>query len=518
VVDVYLTDLDGSLYPPTERNINTPASIVSNSKNMLTFVEQKKCTTNLGACFSYCEGTCFRSFRFQIDPANTEKYLLRVCSKQNSKMCIQISGRQKKEGLQDFILGDNRVFLAHLPVGSYEVVFLNPSGLKIWPSFVLFSPEEVTCPTAFPDGAIKIIAPPPEPNQCAQLARNGNFEGSDTEPKFWLYRSGGIELVRKRGVGKSNAIASVQRKPKASIVQYLDTRCLKMQRGRVYQIRAMIKLEFENGEPYFCDYTKKECPEIGIRSSNDGFYRTLARVDNLMSEVKDNFQPASAFFEISESMAMSNQTLVYIQSNVDGKRMFVDDVSIKLVDRESVLCENIIDMPEELPMRFWRVVDAGELSTVQGPIADRAIRTKPAVRFGKRRASSDRMGYTNWPDIVETTCFLPGSKWKITAQFQLVRQSSRDAVKCDLSANDCPAVGFVLFDRSGKRVVDEKRRSYKTKAWNANDFNLFETTLTLPPKSSKWDGKVSKVQLDIQDFPAMYDLIVGTVQMMRVSD
>jgi hypothetical protein len=24
--------------------------------------------------------------------------------------------------------------------------------------------------------------------------------------------------------------------------------------------------------------------------------------------------------------------------------------------------------------------------------------------------------------------------------------------------------------------------------------------------------------LDIQDFPAMYDLIVGTVQMMRVSD
>ena len=70
---------------------------------MLNFVDQSKCTANLGACYNYCEDTCFRSFRFEIDPANTENYALKVCSRRNPKMCIQVKGYQKKEDIKEFI-------------------------------------------------------------------------------------------------------------------------------------------------------------------------------------------------------------------------------------------------------------------------------------------------------------------------------------------------------------------------------------------------------------------------------
>jgi hypothetical protein len=510
VLDIYLTDLDGSLRSPSDRIVGSPAALVSNNKDMLRFLDQTKCTANVDSCYNYCEDTCFRSFRFQIDTANTEDFVLKVCSKQDPNSCNQIKGHPKNELLEDFFIGDNRVFLAHVPPGDYNAVFLDPSGAKVWPSFVLQSLEEGTCPKSFADATVELSIPTPEPNACDQLIRNGNIEASDEEAKFWLHRSSGIELLRGQGVGKSNAMAAMDKTTKASLIQYIDTRCLKMQLGRLYEFSAMIKLVSENGAPYFCD--TKNCPDIGYHASYDGTFRSLGQVDKIPSNVKDNFQPVRVIFKISDVVALSNVTLVYMKSNVAGKRLVVDDVSIKLVEQESSICQNVINMPEAEPALYWRVLEGGKLSTVTGPTG------KPALLFGNRPDASQGIAYSEFSDLVVSSCFTPGSDWKITAQFQLMDRSSGKGVACDPSAEDCPSVRFFVYDADGTMILSESRRSYTSSTWKPDAFNVFQTTVSLPPLSSTWDGTVQKVVLSIRDFAPTMDLVVGTVELSQVSN
>jgi hypothetical protein len=440
--------------------------------------------------------------------------MLQACSKDNPKLCIRIDGYQKYADVENLMLGENRVFIIHLPVGTYNIVFLNQNGVQTWPSFVLFTPEEVTCPISFPDDPVKLIIPPPGPTDCVQLVRNGNLESSDTEATFWLFRNGEVELIQGGGIGKSNAMAAVERSAKSSLVQYLDTRCMAAKRGRIFQFSAMIKLQSENGEPYICDSTKGKmnCPEIGYRSSDDGVFRTLAMVDSLSNMFKDGYQPVSAYFEVSDIIASSNQTLIYIQSNVAGKKMFVDEVSIKLVDQESTLCKNMIDTPDLFPSYNWRVVESGELKVADGPISVRS--TKPSILFTKRRDDNDSIAYNNWSPILVENCLVPKSKWKATAQLQLIQRGK--PVSCDISSDNCPALRFLLLDEDRNVIVDEKYRTYKNKNWDMNNFNVAEAIFTLPATSSKWDGSIARVVFQIISFPTEYDLIVGDVQFVPV--
>ena len=501
ITDIYFTDLDGSLFLPTDRNVNAPAAVVSNSAAMMTFVDGKKCTANPRECYNYCEGTCFRSYRIEVDPANTENYSLQVCSRTNTKLCTRVKGYQKESELEEFVVGDNRVFLVHVPVGAYDAVFLDPSGNRMWPSFVLFEQEELTCNTPFPADAVRVIVPAPELSECKQLVRNGNLEASDIGAKFWLFRNGGIELVKNKGTNKSKAMAPIDRSAKASLIQYLDTRCLAANRGRIYELTAMIRLESAGGEPYFCDAVKKECPDIGYRSSNDGVYRSLAEIDSLDDMDKDGYHTLTKYFEINDDMAASNQTLIYIQSNVASKRMIVDDVKIKLVEQDDTICKSIIQMPQDLPTRYWRVVESGKLDVIEGP------NNQPAMLFKSRRDENDPIAYNNWPSLILEKCFKADTKLKITAEVQLVQKGTTKGATCDLSTEDCPALRFLAYeDRSGKEFINEKQRSYTSKSWNANGFNTAQATIVIPK-----DRTVNKVVFQISSFTTDYDLIVGTV-------
>ena len=499
--DIFFTDLDGSLFLPTDRNVIAPAALVSNSASMMTFVDEKKCTANPRGCYNYCEGTCYRSYRFEIDPANTENYSLQICSRANAKLCTRVKGYQKYKDLKDFIVGDNRVYYAHLPVGSYEAVFRDPSGERMWPSFVLFSQEEITCKTPFPDDAVQMVVPAPEVAECKQLVRNGNLEASDTEAKLWLFRSGGLELVKNKGTNKSNAMAPFDKTAKASLIQYLDTRCLAANRGRVYQLTAMIRLESADGTAFFCDAAKKDCPDIGYRSSNDGVYRSLATIDSLDDMDKDGYHSLTTYFEINDDMAASNQTLIYVQSNVASKRMIVDDVKIKLVEQDSSICKTVIEMPEDLPTRYWRVVQSGKLDVVDGP------NNKPAMLFKSRREDNDSIAYNNWPSLILDKCFKANTKLKITAELQLVQKGTGKGATCDISSDDCPALRFLAYEEGAeKEFINEKQRSYTSNNWNANGFNTAQATIVLPKGRT-----VKKIVFQIGSFSTDYDLVIGTV-------
>lgn len=157
IFDIYLTDLDGSFRPPT-MSAGGPFSFVSNNEDMLKFVDRKQCITNEARCYSYCAQTCFRSVSFETDPALTTQYTLKVCKSGDPANCIQIAG------LQDVAVAvnsyyysfENRAFVAHLPAGEYEAVFLDGLGTEAWPTFVTVNYKEALCQSSFSDGAVSL--------------------------------------------------------------------------------------------------------------------------------------------------------------------------------------------------------------------------------------------------------------------------------------------------------------------------------------------------------------------------
>ena len=427
------------------------------------------------------------------------------------RKCIQIAGYLRNEDTFG-----HRAFVAHLPPGEYDAVFLDKRGVETFPNFVETRYEAALCPNAFSDEAIHLVIPDPESGECNQLVRNGNLEKSDTEPKHWLSRFGTVKLVPKAGVGGSNALAGVELAAKTTLGQFIDSRCIKLAKGQFYELSADIKLTLINDDPWRCDSKKKSCPEIGIYTEDpqEERYLTVAVVDPDATE--EGFQKAFGYVEVDEKMATATELMVYVRANVDKRVLYVDNVSMKLVANQNKFCSNVIlysDFADEKWLDVWEIDGSGLLREFQRPVGAWNP-TDVALRFGDRREFSDAVSYIGWRNV-ELKCLTPGSSWKVVAQLQLMNKNTGLPVECDLE-KDCPAVRVVVKDASGERIFLQKGRYYTKSSWTADQFNRFETFFTLPP-SEEWDGAIGKIVLDIRDFPVEFDLIVGSFAMKLVS-
>lgn len=504
IIDIYLNDLDGS-FRPLAASSDESASLVSNNLGMLQFVNRFRCNTNEAKCYSYCTNTCFRTVRFEIDPANTADYRLRVCRRNEPSNCIYVVGQQRVEDEYDHSF-EPRVFLAHLPEGTYDAAILGSRGSETWPSFVEVHYEVSNCADAV-DDFVRLIEPPTLVNECNALIQNGNFERSESDPIYWTYRIGGMKLVPGSGVGGSNAVAGIERSALTTFSQFLDTRCLKLQKGRFYEVTADIKLENSNGSVFVCDSTKTSCPGIGLFTPND--YRPLAGVDPELTP--RGFQSIQTIVAIDDKLASSALARFDIKSNVDDKLLVVDNVSMRLVVDESSYCDNVILTSTVERERYWAVADGGELSIVPGPLdANPSTATRQAIRIGSRRGFDDGLFYKGWRPI-ELACLKPGSRWRIAAQLQLAQRGTVKGVSCE-GARDCPSVRVTVKDKAGNQVFAEK---FQTSIPNANTFNLFKTNFTLPSDKT-WDGTIGNAVVDIRFFPVEYDLIVGAFSMSYI--
>jgi len=503
VVNVYISDLDGSL---SLFSTASPSTLISLHPIMQAFVDPAQCKDNKRRCYTYCNNTCFRTARFSIDPANTENHKLKVCKQGDSPSCIEILGYCKN---QDTFT--KRVFLAHLPRGSYDVVLLDRFGSATWPAFVDVHLEVALCPTAFSDDDIHLTVPKPASDDCNQLVRNGRMEKSDVEAKHWLSRFGSLLLAVGKGVDGSNALSGTGFDADTTFVQFIDTRCLKMRKGRFYELSADIKMTFSNDNPWICNPSKMVCPEIGVYTNEHGYFTVATTVLDPEAAGVDGFQRAFGFFLVEEHMVSATDIMLFVRSNVDDRIMYVDNVSMTLVPKEQKFCKNVIlhsDMENEDWLKVWEIEGSGLLREIQGPVG--ANQTEAALRFGDRRTFSDALSYTGWRDV-ETACFTPGSTWKVVGQFQLYSKNTHRPEECNL-AKDCPAVRLIIKDASRERIFIDKVREYTKSTWTANAFNRFEAKFTLP-SDTEWSGEVGKIVLQILDFPVELDLIVGSIAM-----
>jgi hypothetical protein len=505
--DIYLIDLDGSLRPAGSAATSGTATLISDEPNMLNFVDSSMCTMQ-DNCYSYCRGTCFRTVRYQVEPAGS--YQLKVCPRNSNSNCIFLNGRANTN--DPTFAKRPREFVAHLPSGkTYDATIVTTSGVATWPSFVVPYYDNPLCPEALQVADVQLVVPPISNSTCSSLIRNGNFQASNTATTSWLQNDGGIVLVTGRGVGGTNAAAGKERSAATTFFQFIDNRCMDATIGQFYELTASIKLTNSDGSLFTCNPSRQACPDIGINTNSGGF----KRVATVSSSVQNGgFQVAHGFVQIDSSIAAASQVAMYVRSQVNGKLMIVDEVSMKLQVRN---CNNLIrasNMETDDWKTLWLRSDAsgagGVYTTTTG------FNSNTALRYGSRKTSVEGPLYNAFRNI-ETQCLQPSTQWRITGQFKLITRSNGQGASCTIGKSEsCPSVQLSIRNGNRVRFFSEIFNTYTSSSWNANGFNKFQADFTLPGTDA-WDGSIRTVEFQIRDFPVAYDLIMDDVTFSPLS-
>lgn len=364
VTDVYLVDKDNNLNgaTATSRIVEGTSTVIGDGSSILSFVDQGNCQSFPQNCYTYCQNTCVRTVTYKVDPTIDPSVRLRVCRSGGQANCVEVSSTyyfedHDEDSDQESLMKNSdadkpRFFSVHLPKGSYEAQFVDREGLVTWPTYVEEVYEDALCPEALEDGAVNLVAPTPEFFECTNLIRNGAAEVSPNNHTFWLHRRGGVYLAAGEGVDGSNAFGQLDSDNARtdSIVQYLDTRCFDLMKGRQYEIVAFVKLERNSGEAYtsICDPNEDDCPEIGfyLYSPEGSTYKEEEVATLVPSENSDGgYHMLRGILDVTENVASASRVMLYVERNVDGVVMFVDNVSMSLVRIPS----DPVDEPPQTP-------------------------------------------------------------------------------------------------------------------------------------------------------------------------
>ena len=146
---VYLIDRDGSLRPPSV-STSSLATIISDGVQISKFVNATRCTSVTAGCYRYCQDTCFRSVRYEVDPSLSSKLMLKVCRVGHGATCSMFPGALRLNG-NDSAGSEPRTFIAHLPIldgYSYKATFVDSTGNRVEVTPLLAQYEEHFCPVS----------------------------------------------------------------------------------------------------------------------------------------------------------------------------------------------------------------------------------------------------------------------------------------------------------------------------------------------------------------------------------
>lgn len=308
---VYIVDQDGSLAPSSSQPSGA-STLVSNRQTMLAFVDASKCILFSEGCFQYCEDICFQSVRYEVDPSGTENYQLKVCERGNPTNCIFMSGSLRDDGRYS---DKPRNFLAHLPPGEYDAVFLDGNGDETWPSYVRQQEEEKLCQASID---VRVIVPPVA--DCSNTIRNGDAEASRI-PDGWLTLRGGLQVLPG---GSDGNFFSAIKTGGATLIQQLDTRC--MTEGASYTIGADVRLTANDGTAVLCEDAR--CPTIGVYTERSQFIH-VATVGGVAKP--NGYQTVSGTFSVSSDTAASDMAFFFVEFNArrnDNYFLQIDNVAM----------------------------------------------------------------------------------------------------------------------------------------------------------------------------------------------
>ena len=518
VQDAYINVLDGRIF--ASDSSRDQSAVISNARNMIAFVTMNQCQVYKSQCYVLCRRHCFSSFRFDIDPSNTENFQLRVCKRGSVTNCIFF--KAGNFSTVETILNNRRTFIGHVPSGNYDAAIVDDKLKAVWPTFVIQRDEHFQCQAAkFPKANVKLIIPTISLGSCNQLIRNPMMEQSmNSVPVAWLSRFGTVGIASGKGSGRSDAIVELIRSGTPTLGQFLDSRCINQAKGMYYEVTAFVKMMFLDGSFSRCVAQKMKCPELGILTSSGN----VTIISTIEPEIdREGFQRLNGFVRIDNSIVASDQAFIFVRYNFDNRIVHLDNFTMRAVSDPKSYCTNIVMDPgmENLATRYWQISGSGEIGQGSG------MKGSKALFYSSRKSSSDGITYREFRNI-QKDCLTPRSKWKVSAQVKMTAKSNGgNACTCDITKS-CPQIQILMNDANGNRFFTYGERNYSS--WVSGNFNLFTGTFQLPAlgkcsdkdcgigsgSSSSWDGTIGPVTILIRSFPLECNLYLDDFVVSRV--
>lgn len=403
VTSVYLVDVDGSLDEKRD-GLGNPGTIVSNSDVMMKFLDAGKCTVIGSQCRAYCDA-CFRTVRFATDPEGTDSYLLQICSSTGSP-CIQIPGYIDLDPDMAKNADNLRIYVAHLPKGSYTASFVNSAqGEQVWPTFVNDTYRDALCSGSLQDGAIQVMAPDVRQYGCSSLIRNGNSSSLDG----WLQRGGGLKLVPNSGMDGSSALSDTRQSSARDVIsQFLDTRCFDLMKGQSYEISAWVKLIDKSNTTRNCLLDNRGCPEVRIFLTPG---TTRPRVATVVPQLnKNGLHLLHGVLTVDQELADSKIVELAVRRNRADFSMRVDGVSAILMpslNTSNPICDNDLVWNGNFDSgnaKFWSPSSAI---------------LKIVCQVGGYQLSISK-GYAQ--TFLKAGCFEAGERYEVSVEYKMLRR------------------------------------------------------------------------------------------------
>jgi len=506
VTDIFVIDSDSSL-KPSSVSFEGTSSLISRTEEMSAFIDKSKCTDVDEHCYSYCPDTCLRRVTYLIDPADTENYKLRVCDKSDTTKCIEVSGNyyyEYKGGslntLKNTISLKSRYFAVSLPKReAYTAVFLDENNDPTWPSYVETKYQKIQCAEALIEDSI-ILEDTVKADECDNLIKNGDAEASSEKHMFWLHRSDGIQVKKGEGIEESNAFSdvTVTTSSQVTFVQYLDTRCLDLEVGNVYEVKAWAKLQDDDGSIKQCNRENENCPELRITTrfpSGDDIIQSSFMIGQAVRyfELLDGYFLLHGEVTITRDMASASAVQLNIKRNRRDSHMYIDNVSMERVEPK---CDDELIQNGDfktMDSRYWDRLDARSLDIVT-----------PGVTGTDDYALKSSGGSAK--QLVRLGCIQEGQRYLITSKFKLLTND-----KCDPDASGskkCPQILFrAKLNGSFSLFRAKAIGSPSDKDWNTI-YGIFE--------ADNRSENAEELRLQYENLNGDTDLIVDDVSVKKI--
>jgi len=508
VADIFVIDRDSSLRPSNSAFTGTSA-LISRTPAMKTFIDSSKCTDINDLCYTYCEDTCLRQVQYVVDSADTEDYKLQVCDKSDPSKCVRVGGYyhyQYRNGALDTMENTkslkSRYFAVSLPRGSYEAVFLDKNNNPTWPAYVETKYQQVQCSNSLDDDAVELMAPALYSTECNDLIRNGNAETS-IHHNYWLQRSDGIQVQVGEGIGGSNAFADITQTSSnlETFAQFLDSRCLDVEVGSKYQVKAWVKLEDENGAIRDCDIDTEKCPEIKMTIryplNDDDVKIVIYTIGNAVRyfDLVDGYFLLQGVVEITEEIANAAAVQFNIKRNRRDYQMFADNISMEKIDSN---CDELVlnGQFNEGDSRFWDRLSGSSLDII-GPGAsgsdDYALK-----------------GYKGGPQtLIRPECLEDGARYLALSKFRLSIDND-SYLPCNPTATGSTKCPRMLF-RTKNNGVFGLHWAHAIGSPSAGEWNQLYGVFTTDGS----DINADEVRISFDNFDGK-DLIIDDVSVQKI--
>jgi len=456
ITDSYIVDKNSAFGGPGS-SAGQPSTIITHSSThtkLQSFIEPTLCDDHPDNCFSYCENTCLRTVSFRVDPSISDDHKLKICKKNDPQNRCEIFDNWYNNDERDRF----RIFSPALPAGSYSAEFLSDTNQVFWPRGLNVTYEVDMCDGGgISEGDVELLVPELDANQCENLITNGDAEASDTDAKSWVYeRNMGVEIVKSAGIDGSNAFADIRTESfDGGLTQHLDTRCLSLNKGSQYEVRAHVKLIDNNGQPVFCDPSIKYshgCPRIMLhygmyrRTVTELFLRDQeieAGITRARHTNNDSYQLVNGIVTIGDDLADASNVRLFVERRSSNMEMFVDNVSMTLVSESS--CE----VGEELvtngdfdsgTSENWIDYDAEGFQIVSPGVGGSGYALK--MKTGSAQQS------------IKSKCIESGKRYVVQAKYRLMDRNGNPTT-CDINTNNprCPYMSLSAYNETNYRTV-----------------------------------------------------------------